>query len=78
MDSKPKTKSSSLDTEDKDAIEALKTQIAELQKVADAQKIELGLAVEKSTTGNDVVEGSLKDIQSQLSKAKEKLNLVNP
>lgn len=65
-------------TEDKDAIEALKTQIAELQKVADAQKIELGLAVEKSTTGNDVVEGSLKDIQSQLSKAKEKLNLVNP
>jgi hypothetical protein len=65
-------------TEDKDAIEALKTQIAELQKVADAQKIELGLTVEKSTTGNDVVEGSLKDIQNQLSKAKEQLNLVNP
>jgi hypothetical protein len=49
-----------------------------LQKIADAQKIELGIAVEKSTTGNDVVEGSLKDIESKLSKANEELHLVNP
>lgn len=66
------------DTNDKDTIESLKKQIADLQKVADAQKIELGLTVEKSTTGDDVVVGSLKDIESQLSKAKEQLSLVNP
>ena len=65
-------------TNDKDTIESLKKQIADLQKVADAQKIELGLTVEKSTTGDDVVVGSLKDIESQLSKAKEQLSLVNP
>lgn len=66
------------DTNDKDTIESLKKQIADLQKVADAQKIELGLTVERSTTDDDVVVGSLKDIESQLSKAKEQLSLVNP
>lgn len=65
-------------TDDKDTVESLKKQIADLQKIADAQKIELGIAVEKSTTGNDVVEGSLKDIESKLSKANEELHLVNP
>ena len=65
-------------TEDKDTIESLKKRIAELQKIAEAQKIELGLTVEKTSTSDEVVKGSLKDIQSQLSKAKEELNLINP
>lgn len=64
------------DTEDKDAIESLKKQIAELQKVADAQKLELGLSVSKDKS--DEVEGSLKDIESKLAKAKGELNLVSP
>ena len=63
------------DTNDKETIEALKKQIAELQKIAEAQKIELGLAI---VSTDEVVEGSLKDIETQLSKAKEQLSLVNP
>ena len=62
------------DTNDKEAVASLKKQIAELQKVADAQKIQLGLTVESAKNP----EGSLKDIQDKLSKAKESLNLVNP
>jgi len=46
------------DTNDKEAVASLKKQIAELQKVADAQKIQLGLTVESAKNP----EGSLKDI----------------
>ena len=63
-------------TDDKETIESLKGKIAQLQKVADAQKIELGLAIEKKE--EELVKGSLKDIQDKLSKAKEELNLINP
>ena len=61
-------------TNDTEAINSLKARIAELQKVADQQKIELGLVTPPSA----IPSGSLKDIQSQLSKAKEQLQLVNP
>lgn len=61
-------------TSDTEAINSLKARIAELQKVADQQKIELGLVTPPSALPS----GSLKDIQSQLSKAKEQLQLVNP
>ena len=77
------TKLRNTNTEDKDAIEALKTQIAELQKVADAQKIELGLSVPKETSvGSETKkqikidvkpepsEGSLKHLQKQIAKQK--------
>ena len=60
-------------TNDTEAINSLKARIAELQKVADQQKIELGLV-----TPTSIPSGSLKDIQNQLSKAKEQLQLVNP
>ena len=60
-------------TNDTETINSLKARIAELQKVADQQKIELGLV-----TPTTIPSGSLKDIQSQLSKAKEQLQLVNP
>ena len=61
-------------TNDTEAINSLKARIAELQKVADQQKIELGLVTPPSALPS----GSLKDIQNQLSKAKEQLQLVNP
>lgn len=61
-------------TSDTEAINSLKARIAELQKVADQQKIELGLVTPPSALPS----GSLKDIQNQLSKAKEQLQLVNP
>jgi hypothetical protein len=61
-------------TNDTEAISSLKARIAELQKVADQQKIELGLVTPPSALPS----GSLKDIQNQLSKAKEQLQLVNP
>ena len=60
-------------TNDTETINSLKARIAELQKVADQQKIELGLV-----TPTSIPSGSLKDIQNQLSKAKEQLQLVNP
>ena len=47
------------DTNDKEAVAALRAKIAELQKIAEAQKIELGLTIPKSAAP----EGSLKDIQ---------------
>lgn len=62
------------DTNDTSTIENLKKQIAELQKVADKQKIELGITIEQVGTP----EGSLKDIQEKLSKANSALQLVNP
>ena len=62
------------DTNDKEAVAALRAKIAELQKIAEAQKIELGLTIPKSAAP----EGSLKDIQDKLSKAYEQLNLVDP
>lgn len=68
------TKLKNTDTNDTATIDALKKQIAELQKVADKQKIELGITVEKTGTP----EGSLKDIQDKLSKASTALQLVNP
>ena len=61
-------------TNDTEAINSLKARIADLQKVADQQKIELGLVTPPSALPS----GSLKDIQNQLSKAKEQLQLVNP
>ena len=62
------------DTNDKATVDALKAQIADLQKVADKQKIELGLTVKKDSAP----EGSLKDIQNQLSEANSALQLVDP
>lgn len=61
-------------TNDTEAINSLKTRIAELQKVADQQKIELGLVTPKASTPI----GSLKDIQNKLSEAKGQLQLVDP
>lgn len=68
------TKLKNTDTNDTKTVEDLKKQIAELQKVADKQKIELGITVVKS----DTPEGSLKDIQEKLSKANNALQLVSP
>lgn len=59
------------DTKDTATIDALKKQIADLQAVADKQKIALGITV-------DSPDGSLKDIQEQLRDAKTELTLVNP
>ena len=62
------------DTNDTATVDALKKQIADLQKVADQQKIELGLTVKKE----DAPKGSLKDVQDKLSKANTALQLVSP
>lgn len=62
------------DTNDTATVDALKKQIADLQKVADKQKIELGLTIEKES----IPEGSLNDIQDKLSKANTALQMVSP
>lgn len=68
------TRLKNTDTSDTETINNLRSQIADLQKVADRQKIELGLTVQKDS----IPEGSLKDIQEKLARAKGALQLVNP
>ena len=60
------TRLKNTDTSDTETINNLRSQIADLQKVADRQKIELGLTVQKDS----IPEGSLKDIQEKLARAK--------